>query len=179
MTRPAIPGGPTARSDPLEPVRRALLDRARRDAEAMLAEANAAAADTLRNAGAEARAIRENARLLGELDAESRSRADRARAHQEARRLTLGTQRELYEELRRAALLRAANVRNDPGYPAALERLAARARDALGPGATLSEDPSGGIVAETTGRRVAYTVEALLDEVLASQGARLEGLWRA
>jgi len=166
-----------ARLDPLDPVRRALLDDARRDVDAMLAQADTEAAAIREDAGARAREIRESAVSLGEDDAAATLRAERTRARRRARQLLLGAQRDMYDELRRAALERAALLRQEPGYSRAIEGLTARARDDLGPDAAVTDHPSGGVVAEANGRHVSFTVESLVDEALGSLGADLEGLW--
>lgn len=163
--------------DPLGPVRQALLDDARRYAEVMVADADAAAAALADDTAAQARALRESARALGEADAEATVRAERAGARRRARALLLHAQQDVYDELRRRALQQAASVRDDAAYPQAVERLTTRARAVLGPAATVIEHPSGGVVAEAGSRRLSLTIEGLVDEAIGTLGDRLQGLW--
>jgi len=163
--------------DPLQPVRQALLDDARRDAAAMLAEADAEAAALADDTAAQARALRESARALGEADAEATVRAERAGARRRARALLLRAQRDVYDELRRRALQQAASVRDDAAYTHAVERLTTQARSVLGSEATVTEHPSGGVVAEAGSRRLSFTVEGLVDEAIGMVGDQLQGLW--
>jgi len=166
-----------ARRDPLDPVRRALLDDARREVDAMLAQADAEATAIAEDATARARQIRESAESLGEADAAATLRTERTRARRRARQLLLRAQCDVYDELRRAALEKAATLRQEASYSRALERLTARARDVLGSDATVTEHPSGGVVAEANGRHLSFTVECLVDEAISSLGADLQGLW--
>lgn len=163
--------------DPLGPVRQALLDDARRDAEAMLADADAAAAGFAEEAAAQARAMRESARALGEADAEATVRAERTGARRRARALLLRAQRDVYDEIRRRALQQAGSLRDDAAYAQAVEGLTTQARAVLGPEATVTEHPSGGVVAELGSRRLSFTVEGLVDEAIGSVGDELQGLW--
>jgi vacuolar-type H+-ATPase subunit E/Vma4 len=168
----------TVRADPLEPVRRALSAAARLDAETTLAQADADAAAVLEEATQRALAIRADARALGEADARERVRVDRAQARKDARRLMLEAQRQVYADLRRAVLTRVAALRREPGYDTAVARLTARAREALGPDSTVTASPTGDVVVESRGQRVTFSLDALVDEVIASFGTELEGLWR-
>ncbi|MGZ4477508.1 MAG: hypothetical protein ACXVW2_02755 [Nocardioidaceae bacterium] len=172
---PAAPGPPPV--DPLAPVRRALLSAAERDAARALATADTDAEATRREAETQAAAILTEARARGEADGREAVTAERGRARRLARGTVLEAQREGYTTLRREVHHAVTRWRDQPGYPALRERLAARARALVGPGATVSDRPEGGVVAEAPGRRAALTLPALADRGLDALAADLPGLW--
>ncbi len=175
------PVGPLDRpdvSDPLDPVRTALLAQARADADALLAEADAEASESLARARAEADAIRAAARAQGEADAAALLESERTRARRRARAAVLAAQRDVHDELRARVLRELPGLRADPAYGAWCERLRERARAVLGADARVAESPYGGVVGEQAGRRAEWTLVGLADQALAALGADLEGLWR-
>ncbi len=91
----------------------------------------------------------------------------------------LATQRVAYEELRRRARTAVLALRDDPGYPELLERLAAACRRDLGEQAQLEIDPpeAGGVRARAGTRRVDYTLIALAERCVEELGPRLRRLW--
>ncbi|MGZ4514759.1 MAG: hypothetical protein ACXVX5_08620 [Mycobacterium sp.] len=163
--------------DPLAPVREELLARARADAERELAEADADAAATLAAAQSEADAILQAARAEGESDAAAVLSAKRARDRRQARAILLAAQREAYDELHSQVVQAASALRDNPGYGPWRDRMAEHARRVLGADALVSEAPEGGVRAEANGRRVAYTLVGLVDQVIDEMGADIEGLW--
>jgi len=172
---PAAPGPPP--EDPLAPVRRALLSAAERDAAGALAAADTDAEATRREAEAQAAAILAEARDQGAADGREAVAAERGQARRLARGTVLEAQREGYATLRREVHRAVAGWRDQPGYPALRERLAARARALAGAGATVADSPDGGVVAEAPGRRAALTLPALADRGLDALAADLPGLW--
>lgn len=163
--------------DSLTPVREQLLAHARADAERVLADSDADVAATLAAARSEANAILEAARAEGESDAAVLLSAKRARDRRQARALVLGAQREAYDNLRSQVMRALSAIRDDPGYARWRDRLTEQARHLLGPEAVVSEAPEGGVLAEANGRRVAYTLAGLADQVIEEMGADIEGLW--
>jgi vacuolar-type H+-ATPase subunit E/Vma4 len=161
----------------LRPVGSALLARARADADRVLADADAAAADVLARAQGEADAILAEARAQGEADAAGVLATERARARRQARSVVLVAQREALEALRSQVLMRVAALRDDPAYPAWRDRLGDRARAVLGPDAVVTEHPDGGVVGEASGRRLAFTLEGLADQAIQALGVEVEELW--
>lgn len=145
----------------------ALLDAARREADGLRAEARAEAEALLRQATAE----REEA------SAAARARSLLA-ARREARATVLRARRDAYEELHAAVLAAAADLRAGPDYPRLRERLAATARERLGPGAELTEPAGGGVVARAGERLVDCSLPAMAERCLAGLGPDLEELWR-
>ncbi len=158
----------------LEPVRAALLARARAESAAILAAADATAAERVARARAEGERIRAAARARGTVEATALLAADRARARQEARGLVLAARREAYEALRAAAREAATRLRDEPGYPELREHLVAEARRVLGQRACIREAPSGGVIGEVPGRRIDLSLAGLADRAAEDCRAELE-----
>ena len=172
------PGPPAEiRTDPLAPLREALLSRARADAAATLAAADASAAETMAEAQQQVDAMLAEARDTGRADAAVVLAGERARAARTARGIVLAAQREAYEAMRHRARDAVSGLRGDPLYPALLEALRRRARVDLGPEAVLCEHPRGGVIGEGAGRRVEYTLDDLADGIVDRLGAELDGVW--
>lgn len=163
----------------VEPLRGALLDQARAEAERALAHADEQAAAKLADADERGAALVRRARAEGAAAAAIAGAHDHALARRRSRALVLAVERDLYEELRRRARAAVRSLRHDPGYEALLERLSAVARAQLGEGAVLELDPpdAGGVQASSGARRVDYTLDALAERCLGQLGGRLEELW--
>jgi vacuolar-type H+-ATPase subunit E/Vma4 len=163
--------------DPLAPVRSELLAHARADAERVLAEADADVDARLAGARNEANAILEAARAEGESDAAVVLAAKRARDRRQARATVLAAQREAYDTLRSRVVQALSALRDDPGYGPWRDHLTEHARRVLGADAAVREAPGGGVLAEANGRRAAYTLVGLAEQVIHAMGAEIEGLW--
>lgn len=152
----------------LEPYREALLQDARARAGAMREDATRDAAARAAEARERADRMVAEARVDGEASAERATAVEHVRARRRARGAVLEARRDVLERLRRAALEAAMAARSEPAYEALLERLSTLARDQLGPDARLVVDPpdAGGVIAEADGRRVDYTLGALVDRIL-------------
>ena len=59
----------------------------------------------------------------------------------------LGAQRAAYQDLRAQAIAAVGGLRTEPGYQGLLSRLAAMATRAAGPGAAVTAQPEGGVLA--------------------------------
>jgi vacuolar-type H+-ATPase subunit E/Vma4 len=164
-------------TDPLAPLREALLAQARADAEAMRADAEAAASATMAAAQREADAILAEARATGQADAAVVLAGERARSARTARGVVLAAQRAAYDAMRGQARDAVSGLRDDPVYPALLAALRDRVRHDLGPDVRIAEHPRGGVVGEAAGRRARYTLDDLADGVVDRWGPKLEGLW--
>lgn len=173
MTVPAL----DVQADRLSAVRAALLEHARRDASATLADADAMAAAVVARATSEAAAIVAEARSRGEADGADVLAADRARVAREARGVVLAERRAAYDALRQRARDVVSGLREDSSYPALLEALRQRVVRELGADATLREHERGGIVGESPGRRVVYTLDDLADGIVDQLGDDLDELW--
>lgn len=166
-----------AGADPLAPVRDALLDRARHEAHRLLAAADADVDRALAAARDDAAETLAVARAAGAADAATALADARARARRQARARVLAARRTAYEDLRRQAREATRALCGGPDAAAVLDVLRERAGAALGPGAVVTDAPGGGVRAESAGRRVTLTPEALADEALDRLGAEVEGLW--
>lgn len=173
MTQPLSPDRP----DPLAPVAAALLDRAHRDADAMLAAADAAAAATLAAARDEAVQLRALALEKGAADGAAVLANERSRAERTARGVVMAARRAADDRLRQAARDAVSDLRSDPSYPRILAGLRARATRERGASAVISEYPRGGIVAEADGTRVEYSLDGLADDVMDRLEAADEWTW--
>jgi vacuolar-type H+-ATPase subunit E/Vma4 len=164
----------------LERFREATLGEAREDAEAKLAAARAAADEHRERCEAEATKLVEQASADGR-DAASRELvAEERMARRHARELVLRARRALYDQARGEAIEELRRRRGSAEYQAlhaAMERLM---REQLGPEVVCSEaaDAEGGIIGEAGGRRVTYSLAALVDEELRRRGVEVEQLWR-
>jgi vacuolar-type H+-ATPase subunit E/Vma4 len=167
----------SALREALEPVRSALLARARATADADAARAAADADALLEQARARAAGIAATARADGERDAATVRAREAARAHREARETVLRAQQEAYAELRRQARVQVRALQDDPSYPALLERLRRQAVAELGADATVRVHPDGGVVAESAGRRLDLSLPALADRAVDDLGAEVTSLW--
>lgn len=164
-------------AEPLTVVRERLLRQAREDSGRIRAEAEAAAAATLARAEQEATEILQAARTQGEADARAVLSREQMRVRRQARSVVLHAQHEAYLSLRAEVHAALAALRDGPGYGELRQRLHARARAALGEDAALTEDSSGGVVAEVPGRRAVLSLGAIADRVLDARTLDLEGLW--
>jgi hypothetical protein len=70
-------------------------------------------------------------------------------------------------------------LRDDPGYPALIDRLERLAREQLGPAAEIERDPPlmGGVLGRAGGQHVDYTLPAISERHLQAMGAEVERLW--
>lgn len=161
----------------LDPYRDALLQEARERADAARAEATQEAADRAEEARTRADRMVREARAEGEAAAERETAREHVRARRRARRIVLEARRDVLTRLRHASLDAVLAARSDPAYGKLLERVTVLARDQLGADARLTVDPpdAGGVVAEVNGRRVDYTIAALVDRALAEVATATTG----
>jgi vacuolar-type H+-ATPase subunit E/Vma4 len=168
-----------ARRTALEPVRVALLDDARAEADRLIADATRAADLIVGRAQLDADAAIEQARRRGAASAEARADQTlthtRSTAHTEILRAEDDIRRGLHGAARAAVL----DLRTDHRYPVLMSELELRARRQLGPDAMITPDPDGGgFVAQSGGRRVDYTLPALADRALDALADKVAALWR-
>ncbi|MEU3533728.1 hypothetical protein AB0E70_19350 [Streptomyces murinus] len=165
----------SAPPDSLDPVRAELLRAARADADALLERARADADAVLREARATAAAVLARAQELGAADAAAGAGRERVHAAQDAWAAQLAARGEVYDALRDA--VRAGVRRALARDPAARSAVTAAARAALGPRARVTATVAGGVTAESPGRRVDLSADALADRALERLGVRAETLW--
>ncbi|WP_127783690.1 V-type ATP synthase subunit E family protein [Rhodococcus sp. X156] len=163
--------------DPLEPVRRAVLDHARAEAETQLAAAREHAAQVDAQARRDAEAVVAAARREGEAEAAALQATARSRARRDAREVVLAARQQAYDDLRAQVRAALPALREDPAFPAWRQRLVAHARQVLGEHARISEPPEGGVRAEADGRLLVLTLDDVAAQVLEGLGSEVEGLW--
>jgi hypothetical protein len=149
----------------LKPVRDALLRMARADADAVLARADLEVADLLAQADAEAQATLDRARTQAAEDRAVLVAAERSRVLGEARSVELRARRAAYDALV-AAATDAVRAR-EAADPQVVAVLSERARRELGPDATLTLLPDGGLIAEAGGRRLCLPLSSLVEGAVA------------
>jgi len=172
MTAPSA-----GQAEALAPVRAELLRSARADAEALLTQTARDAEAVLDRARTEADEIVEQARREGTAEGAAAGAAGLLRARRSARAREQAVRREAYEELRRQVTERVRALRHTADYPHVRDRLERRARQLLGPDATIAEQSGGGVVAHAAGRRADLTLDALAARALDRLGADTEALW--
>ena len=161
------------RDQALQPLAAALRSQAEAAADHARSDAHREGQRLVAAADAQAQAVLAEAQRLGAADAAGLLEIERSRARRAARDVVLAAQRAAYEELRRRCRVAVAELVGDPGRH---ERLADTVRTRLGPGAAVSDHPSGGVVGVSPdGRRIDASVEALVDAALAQ--ADVEQLW--
>ena len=162
-------------SQALEPLRGALLARARAEADRLRAAAQADGERTVAQARGEAEALLADARTRGEAEGAELLAAEQTAARRSARAALLGAQRAAYEDLRSRA---AQGVRALLREPENRRLLAAALRHALGDVASVSDTEDGGLFAQAPdGRSIDASIGTLVDGALADLD--LEGLWRS
>jgi vacuolar-type H+-ATPase subunit E/Vma4 len=159
--------------------REALLEDARARAARRLAAADAETDQRIAAARREAATIIAQARARGETEGRIAGARDAAVQRSFAHLKVLAAQRDVYDEFRRRARDATLALRDDPAYPALLDRLTASARRDLGDGAEIERDPPevGGVRARDGTRSVDYTLPALADRAIAELGPRLRAVW--
>jgi len=166
----------TSATDPvaaLEPLRAALLARARAEADGVRAAAEDDAREVLAAARDEAEALLADARARGAADAAALDAVELARRRRAARGVVLRAQRAAYDDLRSRACAAVQMLLADPDLHA---HLADAVRGGLGDRAIVRDRPDGGVVAQTPdGRSIDGSVTALVDGALAELD--LEQLW--
>ncbi|RSM85154.1 hypothetical protein DMH04_17785 [Kibdelosporangium aridum] len=164
-------------AEALLPVRTALISKAERDADRVVAEAADSVAHIEDAAQAEAKEILDEARARGEADARILLADERAAARRVARSMELRTQRQIYEQLRQQVCESLQDLRSADDYPALHAAVTTHALMLLGPATVVRDAPSGGIVARAPGRYLDYSFAALADQALDRVAASLEELW--
>jgi vacuolar-type H+-ATPase subunit E/Vma4 len=161
----------------LAPVRAYLLREAEAEASRILEEAQAQAGSLVQQARSDAAEIAGRARARGEADAAPAAAAERRRGRDQARSTVLGAQREAHQDLRAQVLATAGNLRTEPGYQALLSRLVTMATRAAGPGAAVTVQPEGGVVARSGDVVVDCTLPRLASRAVDELGNQVRELW--
>jgi vacuolar-type H+-ATPase subunit E/Vma4 len=163
----------------LEPVRAAMVNRARQDAATTVARARDAAAAMIAQAQRDADAAVASAREDGIAQAEPIALAELSRSRQAARAVTLGAEAAIRDEVVRRIKDAVLALREEPGYSQLRERLSALAARTAGPGAVLTEHEMGGMVAIADGVTVNCSLPRLAEVAVEKLDARITALCAA
>lgn len=163
----------------LAPLRAALLDDARAQAEACLHTARTTAAALLGQARLEADALLAEAAEEGRRTALAAAALHSSRARRLARETVLARQSAIRDELRRRVVAQVLALRDDPRHDALLPRLTERCTDSLGPDAEVRLHPDGGVVARSGSRRLDLSLPTLTATALEQTEAEVSALWTA
>jgi vacuolar-type H+-ATPase subunit E/Vma4 len=161
----------------LAPVRDYLLRGAEAQASMILADARAEADSILEQARSAAADTESRARARGEADAAPAAAAERRRGRDQARSIILRAQTEACQDLRAQVLAAAGALRTEPGYQGLLSRLVTMATRAAGPGATVTVDPQGGVMARSRDVVVDCTLPRLAGLAVDQLGDQVRELW--
>jgi vacuolar-type H+-ATPase subunit E/Vma4 len=161
----------------LAPVCAYLLHGAEAEAGRIVAEARARADSILEQARSDAAETAGRARAQGETDAAPVAASERSRGRDQARSIILGAQTQACRDLRDEVLAAAGALRAEPGYQRLLSRLVAMATRAAGPGATVTVQPEGGVVARSRDIVVDCTLPRLAGLAVDELGDQVRALW--
>lgn len=160
----------------LAPVRDAMLQQASEQAEQVIGQARAAAEATVARARGAARDALEAARASGAEQGQPVAAAELSRGMRTARSIelaaALATHDQIAARIRQAVLA----LHDDADYPELRSRLSARAAQAAGPGARITEHPQGGVIARAAAIVVDCSLPRLADRAIAALDARITGL---
>jgi len=159
----------------LAPTREAMLSRARQRADEIIAEAHRRAAETVARARQQANDEIAQAQRDGQAQADSLAAAERGKARRDARSIVLTAQREACDELRDRVREAVCGLASDPGYEQLRKKLAGVAAQLAGPGAVVTDDPAGGVIARAPGIVVDCSLPRLADA--AAETVDLACLW--
>ncbi|MET7425931.1 hypothetical protein [Dactylosporangium sp. NPDC005555] len=152
-------------AEALEPVREAILRRARAEADAVRRDADRAAVALLGDARAEAERVLLEARTNGTADADILTAVERTRTRRTARAVLLRAQREIYDELRGRVVAALCTALEGPRGRAALRATITRT---LGPQATITPAPGGGLTGTRGNLEIDCSIQRLAEHALAT-----------
>jgi vacuolar-type H+-ATPase subunit E/Vma4 len=180
MTARANVATQTETANALAPAIAAMMDAVRFDAATAATVAGADSASRVARARADATAIIAGARADGAAAAQHATTATIITAKRECREAILGAQRRAYEALRNGVHAELARSIDSPQGAALLARLAALARERLGPNATVERLDDGriGVRATDAGRSLDVPVDRFIDREIAGFSDRIAALWR-
>ena len=161
----------------LAPVRAGLLRGAEAEAGRIRAAARAQADSILDQARCGAAEMTGRARARGEAEAGPAADAERSRGRDQARSIVLGAQLEAYQDLRAQVLAEVGGLRTEPRYQGLLGQLVTMAARAAGPGAAVTVQPEGGVMARSGDIVVDCTLPRLADRAVDELGDQVRDLW--
>jgi hypothetical protein len=160
----------------IAPVRDAMLRQASERAGHIIGQAQAAAEATVARAREAAREAVEAARASGVEQAQPVAAAELNRGRRAARTIELAAALSAHEQIAGRIRQAVLTLRDDADYPMLRARLSARAAEAAGPGAQLTEHPLGGVIARGDGIVVDCSLPRLADRAIAALDPRITGL---
>ena len=161
----------------LDPVRRELLGRAAADADRQIADARQEAQRILSGARDQAARLTETAAAAGQAAAAVVASQRRTALERALRGEVLAAQRDIYQQWRRRGAEAVLRLHDDPDYPRWAAALRAAAAKTLGADAAISEQPEGGVVAETGDRRADLSLAGIAERALDATVPQLGELW--
>ena len=170
----------TATDGTLDAVRQAELGAASDEADAIRRAAERRAEGIVTQAHADADALIARRCAAAERLAALEERERLADARAQARRTVLRAQRSVLTDAGAAAHATARRLAEEGRLERRLERLAADARERLGPAGSVQTIASsdGGFVARVGSREIDYSIGAQVDRILDGMASELERLWR-
>lgn len=154
-----------AEQQALEPLRNALLTRARGQAAASVARVRSETATQFDAARADADQAVLDARRRGETEGATAVAIDDATVRRQVHTLLLAARRSVYEQLRLQIRNDVRQLHGDPVYRDLRKTMTSAGRSLIGPNATV-RDVDDGCVIEASGRRVEVTLRSLADWAL-------------
>lgn len=168
---------PSRSAAALAPVRRSLLTAAHQEAADLRRDAAAKALAVLEAAQRDADRIRAAAAAEGAATARSQAALRSARVRRQAHETVLTRRNALRLDLQRQVRQAAVELRTDPRYPRLLALLTEQSQALLGAGATVTESPQGGVVAQAGSRRLEMSLPVLAIRTLESMTQEVCELW--
>lgn len=160
-------------------MRDALLDDAKREAEATLDVADRETESAVSAARTEAENLLAASRREGAAEARRAVDGELAQARRRGREVVFAARHEVYEHLRQQIRRAAADLRDTPDHTTLVEALTQLARRQLGSDAVVTVDSEvGGVVASAGGRSVDYRLPEVAERHLEEVGGVVEQLWR-
>lgn len=172
-------GLPVGSDAALAPVRESMLETARATADSIRSTARKQAQSIMAAAMEEAERIRTTAITEGEAAARSEAALRSAGVRRQAHETVLTRRNALRLEVLRQVREASVALRDDPRYPDLVARLTARSHAQLGPDATVTESPDGGIIAQAGSRRLDLSLPILAALTLESMTPEVSALWEA
>ena len=147
----------------VDSLRHVLIQRARTDADAIIAAAESEARRRREAATLRVATVIDQARRDGESAARREAALDLRAARRQARAAVLAAQHDAEQRLRHDVAVAAIGLRDDPAYATLLTALTRIARERLGGHASIVLDPPGrgGIIAREGTRRLDLTLASL------------------
>lgn len=161
----------------LDPLREALRADAREEAEEIKSRAAEEVEAVLAAAQQRADEVVADAEAQGTAGARAAAALRSARARREANELVLAKQETLRRSLVDQVVLAVQRMRGERRYTAWVDHLTRRCHEALGPEATVTPSPSGGVIGEVGSRRLDLSVPVLAAATVEAHAVEVRQLW--